>query len=186
MSGPAAARYAAWRPVLQAGAGTFVAFAAIGALAAASKTPLILGSFGATCVLLFGFPHGPFSQPRHILGGHLLTTVCGLLFLQLAGPGWVSLAAASACALMLMLATGTPASAGGEQPRHRFSRPRRLAVPAVPGRRRGAAAGADRAGMVADRDAAALAGARYDASENCSGNAASTARRCVTSASLVT
>lgn len=116
MSGAPAARYASWRPILQAGAGTFVAFAAIGALAAASKMPLILGSFGATCVLLFGFPHGPFSQPRHILGGHVLTTVCGLLFLQLAGPGWLSLAAASACALMLMLATGTVHPPAGSNP----------------------------------------------------------------------
>lgn len=99
-----------------AGMGTFLAFAFIGWLASASGRPMILGSFGATCVLLFGFPDGPFSQPRNIIGGHLLTTVCGLLFLQILGPGWPSLAAASACALMLMMATRTVHPPAGSNP----------------------------------------------------------------------
>lgn len=102
--------------MLQAGVGTFLAFAVIGWLASISGKPLILGSFGATSVLLFGFPDGPFSQPRNIIAGHLLTTVCGLLFLQLCGPGWPSLACASACALVLMMATRTVHPPAGSNP----------------------------------------------------------------------
>ncbi len=104
------------RPLLLAGTGTFLAFALIGWLASASGKPLILGSFGASCVLLFGFPGSPFSQPRNIVGGHLLTTICGLLFLQVFGAGWLSLAAASACALMLMMATRTVHPPAGSNP----------------------------------------------------------------------
>lgn len=103
-------------PILQAGLGAFLAFAVVGALAAATDKPLLVGSFGATSVLLFGFPAGPFSQPRHIIGGHLLTTACGLLFLQLFGPGWQAMAAATACALMLMMVTRTVHPPAGSNP----------------------------------------------------------------------
>ena len=102
--------------VLRAGAGAFLALAAVGWLAQASHQPWILGSFGATCVLLFGFPDGPFSQPRNIIGGHLLTTFTGLLFLQLCGPGWLPMAAACACALMLMMLTRTVHPPAGSNP----------------------------------------------------------------------
>ena len=37
-----------------AGVGTFIAIAALGGLAAFSGQPFVLGSFGASCVLLFG------------------------------------------------------------------------------------------------------------------------------------
>lgn len=71
---------AAMARIVTAGAGVFLAFAAIGWLASSSGVPLMLGSFGATGVLLFAAPGGPFSQPRQIIGGHLLATLCGLLF----------------------------------------------------------------------------------------------------------
>jgi CBS-domain-containing membrane protein len=114
VSSPAAGTQA--RTILLAGLGSFFAFAVIGWLASASGQPLILGSFGATCVLLFGFPQGPFSQPRHVIGGHLLTTACGLLFLHTFGPGWLAMAAATACALMLMMATRTVHPPAGSNP----------------------------------------------------------------------
>jgi CBS-domain-containing membrane protein len=102
--------------LLRAGIGAFVAVAAVGWLAQASHQPWILGSFGATCVLLFGFPDGPFSQPRNIIGGHLLTTLTGLLFLKLCGPGWLPMAAATACALMLMIQTHSVHPPAGSNP----------------------------------------------------------------------
>ena len=36
---------------------------------------LLLGSFGASCVLVFGFPDLPFSQPRNLVGGHVLSSL---------------------------------------------------------------------------------------------------------------
>ncbi|MDY0744632.1 HPP family protein [Paucibacter sp. R3-3] len=104
------------RDTLLAGAGTFVALAAVGGLAAATGQPLLLGSFGASCVLLFGFPAGPFSQPRNVLGGHLLTTTVALLFITAFGPGWLSMAAAAAAAVMLMIVTRTVHPPAGSNP----------------------------------------------------------------------
>lgn len=99
-----------------AGVGTFIAIAALGGLAAFSRQPLVLGSFGASCVLLFGFPAGPFSQPRNLIGGHLLTTTVGLVFLTLFGPGWLVMAGASAVAVTLMILTRTVHPPAGSNP----------------------------------------------------------------------
>lgn len=103
-------------PILQAGLGGFVALSLIGLLAAHSGQAWILGSFGATCVLLFGFPKAPFSRPRSVIGGHVLASAIGLLFLQLFGPGWLPMAAAGACAAMLMMATDTVHPPAGSNP----------------------------------------------------------------------
>lgn len=102
--------------IVLAGLGTFIALAAVGALASTTRMPWVLGSFGASCVLLFGFPQGPFSQPRNIIGGHLLTSVVGLVFLKACGPGWVAMAAAAACATSLMLWTRTTHPPAGSNP----------------------------------------------------------------------
>ncbi|MFK7795335.1 MAG: HPP family protein [Gammaproteobacteria bacterium] len=62
----------------------------------------LVGSFGATAVLVYGIPNSPFSQPRNIIGGHILSAIvgvsCALLFS--AKP---SLAAATAVTLSLVL-----------------------------------------------------------------------------------
>ena len=99
-----------------AGVGTFIAIAALGGLAAFIAQPFVLGSFGASCVLLFGFPAGPFSQPRNLVGGHLLTTTVGLAFLALFGPGWPAMAAAAAVAVALMILTRTVHPPAGSNP----------------------------------------------------------------------
>ncbi len=101
---------------LRAGLGAFAALALVGLLAAMTKQPLILGSFGASCVLLFGYPDGPFSKARNVIGGHLLASFIGLLFLQLFGPGWLPMAAAAACALMAMMLTRTVHPPAGSNP----------------------------------------------------------------------
>ncbi|WP_322049514.1 HPP family protein [Paraburkholderia sp. J67] len=102
--------------ILLAGLGAFVGLALVGLLAHKTAQPWILGSFGATCVLLFGFPASPFSQPRNILGGHVLTSLAGLVCLHLLGPGYVPMALAAACALMLMMLTRTVHPPAGSNP----------------------------------------------------------------------
>jgi len=102
--------------ILLAGLGAFFALSFVGVLAARTGQPWILGSFGATCVLLFGFPDVPFSRPRNVIGGHVLASAVGLLFLQLCGPGWLPMAAAGACAAMLMMATDTVHPPAGSNP----------------------------------------------------------------------
>src|SRR5262245_9370250 len=102
--------------VLLAGLGMFAGLAVVGVLASLTQQPWLLGSFGASCVLLFGFPTGPFSKPRNVLGGHLLSSLTGLLFLQLFRPGWLPMAAAAACAGMLMMVTDTVHPPAGSNP----------------------------------------------------------------------
>lgn len=71
-----------------AGLGGVIAMSLLGLLGATMQTTLVLGSFGASCVLLFGFPDVPFSQPRNIVAGHFLSSLIGLAFLKLLGPSW--------------------------------------------------------------------------------------------------
>ena len=42
----------------------------------------LMTSFGASMVLLYGFPENPFAQPKNIFFGHLLTAFIGILFLN--------------------------------------------------------------------------------------------------------
>ena len=43
--------------------GGSLAIALLGWLTSRANTPLVLGSFGATCVMVFGFPDAPFPNP---------------------------------------------------------------------------------------------------------------------------
>ena len=42
----------------------------------------LLASFGATMVLLYGYPESPFSKPKNIFFGHFITSLIGILFLK--------------------------------------------------------------------------------------------------------
>ncbi|MFC2073920.1 HPP family protein [Campylobacterota bacterium] len=42
------------------------------------KNFFLVGSFGASAVLLYGAPQLDFSQPRNLLGGHLLSALIGI------------------------------------------------------------------------------------------------------------
>jgi CBS-domain-containing membrane protein len=76
----------------------------------------ILGSFGATCVLVFGFPDAPFSQPRNIVGGHFISSLVGLSFVQLFNIHWWSIALATGAAIAAMMATRTVHPPAGSNP----------------------------------------------------------------------
>ena len=77
---------------------------------------LLLGSFGASCVLVFGFPDLPFSQPRNLVGGHVLSSLVGLILLHGCGPQWWALALAVGTAIALMMATRTVHPPAGSNP----------------------------------------------------------------------
>ena len=57
--------------VLLAWLGGVLAIAAVAALTDVMSAVLVLGSFGASCVLVFGYPDVPFSQPRNVVAGHV-------------------------------------------------------------------------------------------------------------------
>lgn len=96
--------------------GGAIAIGLIALLAQELHAALVLGSFGASCVLLFGFPDVPFSQPRNVVLGHLLSTLTGLAFLHLTGPHWWSIALAVGSAIAVMMFTRTVHPPAGSNP----------------------------------------------------------------------
>jgi CBS-domain-containing membrane protein len=96
--------------------GGFISILIIAYLTKSYDNLLIMGSFGASCVLLFGFPKSPFSQPRNVLLGHLLSTFIGLLFLHILGNEYWSMALALATAIAVMIVTRTVHPPAGSNP----------------------------------------------------------------------
>lgn len=96
--------------------GGFCAIAAVALLTNTVHKPLVLGSFGATCVLVFGFPKSPFSQPRNVIAGHFLSSLIGLVCLQVFGSTWWSMALAAGTAIAVMLLTRTVHPPAGSNP----------------------------------------------------------------------
>jgi len=75
---------------------------------------LVIGSFGASAVLLFAAPRAPFSQPRNLVGGHLISAVAGIAcYRYLPDLLFVPEAAAVATAIALMMLTRTIHPPGG-------------------------------------------------------------------------
>jgi len=77
---------------------------------------LVLGSFGASCVLVFGYPDVPFSQPRNVILGHFISSLVGLAFLSVMGSHWWSLSLAVGTAIALMMLTRTVHPPAGSNP----------------------------------------------------------------------
>jgi CBS-domain-containing membrane protein len=102
--------------ILLAWLGGVIAIGAVAGLADALSTLLVLGSFGASCVLIFGFPDSPLSQPRNVVFGHLISSLTGLCFLELFGPTWWAVALAVGTAIALMLLTRTAHAPAGSNP----------------------------------------------------------------------
>lgn len=96
--------------------GGVLAIAAVACLTDAMSAMLVLGSFGASCVLVFGYPDVPFSQPRNVVVGHVLSSAIGLLALQLFGPSWWAMAIAVGTAIAMMMVTRTVHPPAGSNP----------------------------------------------------------------------
>ncbi len=108
-----------WRNALCSWIGGFLGIALVGWLDSRMSLTtqdhlLLIGSFGATAVLLYGSPSAPFSQPRYVLGGHLICALVGVsLYKLLPDPLWLSSALTVATAIVLMYLTRTTHPPGG-------------------------------------------------------------------------
>ncbi|HEY0232528.1 MAG TPA: HPP family protein [Dokdonella sp.] len=102
--------------ILLAGLGGFVAIGTLAVLTTRFDVLLLLGSFGASCVLLFGYPDAPFAQPANVIGGHLISTLIGLAALHICGVHPWSLGLAVGGAVMAMMATRTVHPPAGSNP----------------------------------------------------------------------
>lgn len=75
---------------------------------------LLLGSFGASSLIIFGAPHSVFAQPRSVLGGQIISALVGVsIFLLLADYPILAAPLAVALALLVMQLTGTMHPPGG-------------------------------------------------------------------------
>lgn len=75
--------------------------------------PLLIGSFGASVVLLFGANESPLAQPRNLIGGHVLSAVVAVVVVALLGTSPWSTALAVGLAVLVMNLTHTTHPPGG-------------------------------------------------------------------------
>ena len=98
--------------------GSFLGIAAVAALnyRLVDKTDLvmIIGSFGASAVLIYGAIRSPLAQPRNLIGGHLISAAIGVTtYKLLPTPLWLASPIAVATAIGVMHATKTLHPPGG-------------------------------------------------------------------------
>jgi len=75
---------------------------------------LLIGSFGATAVLVYGAIRSPLAQPRNVLGGHVISALIGVLSYQLVGDiVWLASGLAVSTAIAAMHMTRTLHPPGG-------------------------------------------------------------------------
>ena len=96
--------------------GVVIAIGATGWLSNLSGTPWLMASMGASCVLAFGVPDSPLAQPRSIIGGHVISTLVGLIILHTLGNSWWACALAVGLALVAMQQTRTVHAPAGANP----------------------------------------------------------------------
>ena len=87
--------------------GSFLGVAAVALLHAGLFEPrdlsLLIGSFGASAVLLYGAVRSPLAQPRNLIGGHVLSAIVGVSAqLWLGGTPWLAAAVAVSVAIAIM------------------------------------------------------------------------------------
>lgn len=75
--------------------------------------PLLIGSFGASAVLLFGAAESPLAQPRNLIGGHIVSSVVAVTIVSMGGEGAYAIALAVGIAIFLMCLTRTIHPPGG-------------------------------------------------------------------------
>jgi CBS-domain-containing membrane protein len=75
---------------------------------------MIIGSFGASAVLIYGAIKSPLAQPRNLLGGHIFSAIIGVTAYQMLNVHtWLAAAVAVATAIAVMHATKTLHPPGG-------------------------------------------------------------------------
>ena len=74
----------------------------------------LIGSFGASSVLVYGIIQSPFSQPRNLVGGHVISAFIGVTVHKLAPDIiWIAAPLAVSFAIILMQITKTLHPPGG-------------------------------------------------------------------------
>lgn len=74
----------------------------------------LIGSFGASCVLVYGVIQSPLAQPRNLVGGHLISGAIGVTLQQLLPDAiWLAAPLAVSFSIVFMQITKTLHPPGG-------------------------------------------------------------------------
>lgn len=98
--------------------GSFVGIGLIGLLNSqylvASDNLFLIGSFGASSVLVYGLINSPLAQPRNLIGGHVICAFIGVTIFKLfSGELWLACALAVSLSIVAMQITKTLHPPGG-------------------------------------------------------------------------
>jgi CBS domain-containing membrane protein len=98
--------------------GSFVGIALIGFFHSKYLTDydnlFLIGSFGASSVLIYGVINSPLAQPRNLIGGHIISALIGVTIHQLLPDElWLSSALSVSLSIVFMQITKTLHPPGG-------------------------------------------------------------------------
>ena len=75
---------------------------------------MVIGSFGASAVLIYGAINSPLAQPRNLIGGHVFSALIGVTCYRLFSSHlWIASAISVATAIAIMQVTDTVHPPGG-------------------------------------------------------------------------
>lgn len=108
--GASAPPRAGLRDILFSGIGGMAAISLLALLTTSAGVPALMAPLGASCFLVFAAHESPFAQPRNVIGGHLVSTIVGILVLCVCGSDWwaMGLAVGLSIAAMQLTRTGHP------------------------------------------------------------------------------
>ena len=97
--------------------GSFTGIGLIGLLnqelLSVSDNLFLVGSFGASSVLIYGVINSPLAQPRNLIGGHVLSAIVGVTVSLLVSEPWLGAAIAVSLSIVVMQITKTLHPPGG-------------------------------------------------------------------------
>ena len=93
--------------ILAGAVGGAIAIASMEAFSITTAFPLVAIPFATSIVTVLGSPKAEPAQPRALIGGHLVSTLVGLLVVKLFGPNPWAAAMAVGLAMVAMHLSGT-------------------------------------------------------------------------------
>ncbi|MBP2656865.1 MAG: hypothetical protein H6Q73_4434 [Firmicutes bacterium] len=88
--------------IFSSSVGAMLGIGTIAYLSSVTGKYFLMPPLGATCFIAFVIPDSAFAQPRNIIGGHLLSSIIGILCANFFGAEWWSYALAVSIAIAVM------------------------------------------------------------------------------------
>lgn len=93
-----------WSAILVAAFAGALTTAVLSLTGDAAGTPILIAAFGSSCVLVFLLPEAPLSQPVNVVGGHMVSALCGAAAHAFLPTAWWGLGLAVGAAIAAMAA----------------------------------------------------------------------------------